>query len=50
MKFFVTLQNLIYTTDLECSKEIIGDLPVVSDNHKLLAKFHSGTLKFMLLF
>ena len=28
-------------------EEIIGDLPEVSNNHKLLAKFHSGTLKIM---
>ena len=25
----------------------IGDHPVVSNNHKLLAKFHSGTLRIM---
>ena len=25
--------------------EIIGDLPIVHDNHKFLAKFHSGTLR-----
>ena len=24
--------------------KIIGDLPVISNNHKLLAKFYSGTL------
>ena len=28
-------------------KEIVGDLPVVSNNHRLLAKFHSGTLRIM---
>ena len=22
-----------------------GDLPIVPDNHKVLAKFHSGTLR-----
>ena len=26
-------------------QEIIGDLPVVTDNNKFLAKFHSGTLR-----
>ena len=29
------------------SQEIIGDLPVVSDNYKFLGKFHSGTLRIM---
>ena len=26
-------------------REIIGDLPIVPNNHKFLAKFHSGTLR-----
>ena len=26
-------------------REIIGDLPIVPDNHKFLAKFHSGILR-----
>ena len=30
-------------------EEIIGDLPAVSNNQKLLAKFHSGILRIMRL-
>ena len=26
-------------------RNVIGDLPIVPDNHKFLAKFHSGTLR-----
>ena len=36
---------LIYTTGLRMLYEIICDLPVVSNNHKLFAKFHSNTLR-----
>ena len=28
-------------------EEIIGDLPVASNIHKFLGKFHSGTLRFV---
>ena len=28
-------------------QEIIGDLPIVSNNDRFLAKFHSGTLRII---
>ena len=44
---YLTRHTLIYTTVLKRYKCLIGDLPVVGDNHKLLSKFHSGTLRIM---
>ena len=48
MDHLVTCCKLVYTfiqtPGLNCYKKIIDDLPVVSNNDKLLAEFHSGIL------
>ena len=49
MQFYVISQD-IYTNLYNLPQmflEIIGSLPGVSNNNKLLAKFHPGTLRIM---
>ena len=47
VEFFVILADipLSFTAGLKCYEKKICDLPILPDNHKLLAKFHSGTLR-----
>ena len=49
MHFYAILCYLVhpYLYNLKCYIKIIGDPPVVSNKHKLLAAFHSGTLSSM---
>ena len=49
MQFYIILSDKLYyfAASLKCYREIIDDLPVFSHNHKLLANFHSGTLRIM---
>ena len=49
MQFYVTLPDTTSPFIQPALNVIrnIGDLPEVSNNHKLLAKFHSGTLRIV---
>ena len=46
MQFYVIIPD-IPTFTQQGLTEIIGDLQIVSNNNKCLAKFHSGTLRII---
>ena len=45
--FMFSYQIYLHLYNFLPLKEIIGDLPIVSNNDKLLAKLNSGTLRII---